>query len=424
MKGLNFLFVVTDLNIGFHVINVKNEGNKVRIYSKVHDREVLKGFIDEKDVVGDWRKHIDWADVIVFDDLGWGKDAEALRKKGKLVIGGTEYTDMLELDRDFGQKELERRDIHTLKEHEFGTIDEVIDFVKRNRKRYVLKPCGTHDMDTTIVGELNDGSDLIDLMNLHRDLWRVKNIKRFFLQEFVKGIEVGVCGTFDGKDFIYPIEVSFEHKRLFTGDLGPMTWEMGTLDYLSDPNRLFMETVYKFREKLREVGYVGEMDLNCIVNKKGFFPLEFTCRFGFPESQIICEGNRTSSSDYLHQLASGTLKSRKAGGGYNVGVVICVPPFPFNDRKEAKKYHGAMIKLRSMKGVYFVDAMKHRKLYLVGGYCPLIVAAKAGTVKAAREEVYRRIKNVHIENMYYRTDIAAKWERESKLLRKWGYIEK
>ena len=53
-----------------------------------------------------WRDHIGWADVIIFDDTGFGEEAEKLRKKGKLVIGGTVYTDRTEEDREFGQGEM------------------------------------------------------------------------------------------------------------------------------------------------------------------------------------------------------------------------------------------------------------------------------------------------------------------------------
>jgi phosphoribosylamine--glycine ligase len=422
MRGKNFLFVTTDINIGFHIINAKKEGNNIKVYSSAYKENALKGFIDDKDWVRDWKRYTGWADVIIFDDTGWGKHAEALRRRGKLVVGGTEYTDKLELDREFGQKELEKRGIRILKEHEFRTIEEVTGFIRKHPKRYVLKPCGTHEMDTTTVGELNDGSDLLELIEMHKEIWRKKKIKRFFIQEFAEGVEVAVTATFDGWDFVYPLQINFEHKRLFTGDLGPMTWEMGTLAYQSGPNKMFNDTLHKFRDKLRDVNFVGDIDISFIANEKGIFPLEFNCRYGFPEVQIYWEGKRDSSSDYLYQLASGKLKSRKASKGYNIGVVICLPPFPFNDRNELKKYRWALIKLKDRKGVYFVDTIKHGKLYLANSYCPLIVAAKAGTVEKAREEVYRRIKNVHIENMYYRLDIGSKWPRESKLLKKWGYI--
>jgi len=424
MKNKNFLFVVTDINIGFHIINTKNEGNRVKVFSTVYKGNMLKGFIDDKDWVKDWHRYVNWADVIIFDDVGWGKHAEVLRKKGKLVIGGSEYTDKLELDREFGQKELEKRGIPILKEHEFNTIEEVINFIKKHPKRYVLKPCGLHDMDMTIVGDLENGEDLLDLIKVHKDIWHRKKIKSFFLQEFIKGIEVAVAGTFDGNDFVYPIEVNCEHKRLFDNDLGPLTWEMGTLMYKSDPNKLFLETVYKFKDALRETGFVGDIDINFIINSKGIYPLEFTCRFGFPSTQILWEGNYRNSSDYLYNLANKKLKSKKANNQFNVGVVICLPPFPFNDYNELKKYKGALVKIKDTKGVYFVDVIKHKHVYLANGYCPLVVAAQASTVAKARKDVYERIKNIHIENMYYRTDIAAKWDNQSKALRKLGWIKK
>ena len=57
----------------------------------------------------DWEREVDWADVIVFDDtLGQGEKAQALRARGKAVIGGTPYTDRLEDDRSFGQEELKK----------------------------------------------------------------------------------------------------------------------------------------------------------------------------------------------------------------------------------------------------------------------------------------------------------------------------
>ena len=59
----------------------------------------------------DWKKEVEWADVIVFDDvLGQGADAKKLRDQGKLVVGGTPYTDRLEDDREFGQEELKKYD--------------------------------------------------------------------------------------------------------------------------------------------------------------------------------------------------------------------------------------------------------------------------------------------------------------------------
>ncbi|MDP3004278.1 MAG: phosphoribosylamine--glycine ligase, partial [Candidatus Azambacteria bacterium] len=65
---------------------------------------------------------------------------------------------------------------------------------------------------------------------------------------------MAVGAFFNGKDFILPINVNFEHKRVFPGDIGPFTGEMGTLMFWSEPNKLFRMTLEKMKPALVESG--------------------------------------------------------------------------------------------------------------------------------------------------------------------------
>ena len=96
-----FLFV-SRWGESLDIVNtIKLEGHEVKLFIEDKpSKEIGFGFVPK---VAHWKKHIDWADLIVFDYTGYGKIASELRKSGKLVIGGTEYTDNLELDRNFGQ---------------------------------------------------------------------------------------------------------------------------------------------------------------------------------------------------------------------------------------------------------------------------------------------------------------------------------
>lgn len=86
------------------VNNIKQEGHEVKFYIEDKpSKEIGFGFVDK---VTRWEKHVDWADIVVFDYTGYGKIATELRAQGKIVFGGSEYTDLLELDRNFGQEEL------------------------------------------------------------------------------------------------------------------------------------------------------------------------------------------------------------------------------------------------------------------------------------------------------------------------------
>ena len=156
-------------------------------------------------------------------------------------------------------------------------------------------------------------------------------IKVFQLQKRVVGVEVAVGAFFNGKSFVYPININFEHKKLFPGNSGPPTGEMGTTMFWSEPNKIFEQTLLKMEPRLAEEDYVGYIDVNCIVNSNGIYPLEFTSRFGYPTIFIQQEGMITPIGLFLYDLAHGRDPKLKVKSGFQVGVRIVMPPFPFDD---------------------------------------------------------------------------------------------
>src|SRR5688572_15419406 len=110
MDKKNFLFVSYDALISDVAWQVVKEGHDVKYWIRdVDSKDVADGFVPKTD---NWEKEVKWADIIIFDDvLGMGTWADEWRKKGKLVVGGTPYTDMLEDDRTFGQEELKKHGV-------------------------------------------------------------------------------------------------------------------------------------------------------------------------------------------------------------------------------------------------------------------------------------------------------------------------
>ena len=106
---------------------------------------------------------------------------------------------------------------------------------------------------------------------------------------------------------------------------------MGTAMFWSGPNKLFNSTLKKMEAKLASESYVGYIDLNCIVNNNGIYPLEFTSRFGYPTISIQQEGMLTPISDFFWELATGVEPKWRTRSGFQIGIRIVVPPFPFDD---------------------------------------------------------------------------------------------
>lgn len=430
MPRLKFLFVSLESLSGDLAWTIKKEGHEVRVYIKEKgDADVYDGFIEK---IGDWKKWKDWADIIVFDDVEFGEEAEKLRKKGKLIVGGSIYTDRLETDRNFGQNEMKKHGIPTLPHRHFSNYDEAIQFIKDKPAQYVFKPSGnipSTGKGLLFMGEEENGEDLLEILEKNKDVWQ-KKAPVFVLQKRVRGVEIGVGAFFNGTDFIYPININFEHKKLFPGNLGPFVGEMGTAMYWSAPNKLFRATLEKMLPALRESGYVGYIDINCIVNGSGIYPLEFTSRFGYPTIQIQQEGILIPIGEFLWRLACGENFELKTKRGFQIGVRILIPSY-FVSKKEGSEtiamYKDLPILFKNPKnieGLHIEDIKLVNDVWRIAGTSGvlMVITASAKTVAEARRKVYSRVDNILVQDMFYRVDIGIRWLEDSDKLQTWGYL--
>lgn len=425
-----FLFISWESLSGDLAWHLIKEGHEVKSYIRTKgDEDVYNGFVKK---VHDWKKWVNWADVIIFDDVYFGRQADKLRKMGKFVIGGSKYTDMLETDREFGQEELLKRGINILPHWNFKNYDKAIKFIKKHPARYVFKPSenGGYATDTSLMflGQDENGKDLLDLLEQNKDVW-TKKAPVFQLQKYIAGVEIAVGAFFNSTDFIYPINVNFEHKRLFPGDLGPFTGEMGTLMYWDNPtNAIFSATLEKMKPALIESGYHGYVDLNCIVNGKGIYPIEFTTRFGFPTISIQLEGISMPAGEWLYKLAKGEMFKLKVNKGFQIGVRIIVPTYfcDESDKVTINTYRDLPIlfKKPEYQGVHIEDVKLVDGTWRIAGSsgCLLVITGSGTTVDEARKQVYHRVRNIEVQNMFYRVDIGTRWFYDSDKLQTWGYL--
>jgi phosphoribosylamine--glycine ligase len=113
--------------------------------------------------------------------------------------------------------------------------------------------------------------------------------------------------------------------------------------------------------------------------------------------------------------------------GFQIGVVIAVPPFPFEDSAAFEKYSaGAVVYFKKpvTEGVYPGDIKVVDGEWVLAGQTgyALVCTGSGPTMDDASREAYSRVKNIIIPNMFYRTDIGNRWRRDGDLLRTWGYL--
>src|SRR6201996_4318916 len=324
---MRFLGIGRDGSLGDMYMALQRDGHEVRTFIEDPQwRGILHGFIH---VSEDWKRELSWLGkdgIIIFERADQGPLQDALRRDGYNVIGGSAFGDRMENDRGFGQNCMRQAGMKTAPTHAFTDYDVALSFIARRPRRYVLKLNGSeHASSANVVGEMDRGEDIAALLHQHRTRGAAAD---FILMDHVSGVEVGVGAYFNGEQFLKPVVMDWEHKRLFPGDLGELTGEMGTLLTYRHSNRLFQATLDKMTEQLRAGKYVGYINLNTIVNADGIWPLEFTCRFGYPGAAICSTLHQKDWGVLFRQMITREQLYFPTSSGFAVGVVLTVPPFP------------------------------------------------------------------------------------------------
>lgn len=434
---MRILFVSDELVSGNIAYLLKQEGHDVKIF--VQDKERRSNFIGLLEQTEDWKRELEWvgkAGLIVFDGIGFGSVQDRLRKQGYAVFGGSALGDKLEVDRAHAQEIFKQHGIKTVPYKTFEKIEDAIAFVRRNPRAWVIKQNAKAPRSLNYVGQLPDGRDVISTLEGYA-LNSRKQAEPLDLQEKIEGVEIGVARYFNGTDWVGPIEMNVEYKRFFPGNIGPTTSEMGTLAWYDDDesNKLFGETLAKLKPYLQAIDFRGDIDINCIVNETGAYPLEATPRFGSPIVQLHTEFNSSPWSEFLRAVALGEQYKLKWRKGFGVVVLVAVPPFPYTRKLRGVSSDGVSIYFREdmkdsdMAHIHFeeVSARPGRKkdrLYISDwcGYV-LYVTEMGKTVEEARRRAYRLVEKIVIPKMFYRDDIGRSFiERDEKLLRRWGYL--
>lgn len=429
---MKILFVSGEL-IGSAICQkLHSEGNEVRLHiHKKNWKRCLDGIVPKSK---NWRKELDWVGkdgLIVFDDVIFGQEQDELRKLGYRVVGGSELSDKLEINRDHFFEVLNKYNIQTLPSFDFECVDDAIRFVRNNPGRWVIKQNG-HLSSLNYIGEhKNNIKDVIKVLKEYKR----RKISPVHIQKYVKGIEVGVARYFNGNDWVGPIEINHEHKKLHEGDNGPLTPEMGTILWYTDKEvRLFKETLSKLKPYLQEINFKGDFDINCIINEEGVWPLEATPRFGTPSSEIHVKLHESPWSDFLSSISDGKPYDLKYSTEFGIGVSLAIPPFPYQPNifdQILSRFFKKNITFKSQltkeerEAIHFEEvSRKNNKYFWSGTYGWVMhVTARGKSVEEARRNVYRIISKISFSGMYYRRDIGNRVQNNDlPKLRAWGWV--
>lgn len=325
---MRILGITETCDLGSLYLRLLGEGHDVRVsVSEPLAAGTMAGLVPRTE---DWRSELDWireADsggLILFEAIGFGALQDDLRGQGFNVIGGSCLGDRLENDRAFALHLLGRQGLRVSPVLEFASVEDALADLRVRPRRCVYKMSAS--ASDTFVGTSDDGGDVAAFLHSRPQT----PAEPFILMDFVDGVETGVGAYFNGEHFLQPACIDWEYKRFFADDLGELTGEMGTVATFEGSERLFKATLEPLGPMLREAGHVGYVNLNTIINAQGIWPLEFTCRFGYPGFAVIEPLQAIGWGELLALMIEGDRRDFDIRPGFSVCVVLTTPPFPYS----------------------------------------------------------------------------------------------
>lgn len=409
-----------------HEVRVFHSPNSDGTYPTVGD-----GYFDK---TRNLRAGARWADLIVLgDNAKYISEIQFLFNQGYPIFGPNPEAGRMELDRNHGQELCAQVGMPILPYETFTHYDDAIAHVTTTMDTFVCKLWGgSSDKDSSYVSKSPE--DMIWKLNCWKRQGRLKG--KLILQKKAGGIEMAVGGWFGPGGWASMVCENWEEKKFMNDNLGSTTGEQGTtLRYVHrSESKLFHEVLEPMTGHLHRIGYVGYIDQNCIIDKSGTaWPLEFTCRFGYPLWEIQQPLHRGDVVEWMYALLHGQ-DTLQVSSDVSVGVVLSHGQYPYTTKERPKECN---VPIRNVPTNRFVrldgvqlgsapvrvgNTIQEIELPVTAGTWLGTMVGCAPTVDAARDKAYNLCWKIDMpSNLMFRTDIAKRLEDQLPELQRHGY---
>ncbi len=371
--------------------------------------------IGAKDIKGicDFAKkeNIDYAVVAPDDPLVLGC-VDALNEIGVKCFGPDKKAAIIEGSKVFSKNLMKKYNIPTAEYFVFDSAEKALEHIKTADVPVVIKADGLALGKGVIIATTRD--EAVDAVkSIMEDKVFGESGNNIVVEEFLTGPEVSVLAFTDGKTIV-PMVSSMDHKRAGDNDTGLNTGGMGTVApnpyYTKEIADICMETIFLPTIKAMKAEgrtFKGCLYFGLMLTPKGPKVIEYNCRFGDPETQVVLPLLKSDLFEIMQAVTNETLKPEMVEflGDYACCVITASKGYP------VKYENGFEIKLPpSEDGIcYYVAGAKKAdgKLLSAGGRV-LGVTAIGEDLKTAIDKAYNATKSVKFSNGFYRNDIGAR----------------
>ncbi len=358
------------------------------------------------------------ADLVVVapdDPLVLGM-VDALNKEGFKTFGPDKAGAIIEGSKVFSKNLMKKYNIPTAKYEVFSNAEEAISYIeKENSFPTVIKADGLALGKGVIIAQnMEEAKDAVKSMI--EDKVFGESGSNIVIEEFLTGPEVSVLCFTDGKT-VKPMISSMDHKRAYDNDEGLNTGGMGTVSpnpYYTDEvakecmENIFIPTINAMATENRK--FKGCLYFGLMITPKGAKVIEYNCRFGDPETQVVLPMLETDIIDIMEAIYDEKLDELEINwkDGACACVVMASGGYP-------KKYPtGLEISGLDEKGqvenafVYHAGTKFTDGKFLTAGGRVLGVTSTGSDLKDALEKSYSAVSKITFENAHFRKDIGKK----------------
>ena len=346
------------------------------------------------------REHaIDFAVVAPDDPLALGA-VDALSGMGIPCFGPTRAAARIESSKVFAKDLMARYGIPTAACHVFDDMKEALRYVDRCPLPVVVKADGLA-LGKGVVIAVTRAEAVLAVRSMMEEKVFGESGKRVVVEEFLTGPEVSVLSFTDGETIV-PMVSSMDHKRAYDGDEGPNTGGMGTVA----PNPYYTpEIAQRCREEIFLPTIAAMNAEGCPF--KGPKVIEYNCRFGDPETQVVLPLLEGSLLEIMLATAEGRLHQVpvKFREGAACCVVLASQGYP---KAYEKGFPITLPELKAGEEIYIAGAEEKDGRLLTSGGRVLDAVAVGDNLRQAVDAAYGLAERIQFHNAFYRRDIGRR----------------
>ena len=354
--------------------------------------------------------NIDYAVVAPDDPLVLGV-VDALNEIGIDCFGPKANAAIIEGSKVFSKNLMKKYGIPTAEYEVFNDSEKAIEYLKTAPIPTVIKADGLALGKGVIIAETREDA-IAAVKSIMEDKQFGASGDNIVIEEFLTGPEVSVLSFTDGQTIV-PMISSMDHKRAGDNDTGLNTGGMGTIapnPYYTEEiakvcmEKIFLPTINAMNEEGRT--FKGCLYFGLMLTPKGPKVIEYNCRFGDPETQVVLPLLESDLLTVMKATTYGTLKDTevKFSDKNAACVIMASKGYPAAYDKGFELTVDESVK----NNVYVAGAKLENGKILTNGGRVLGCTALADTLPNAIKNAYEIVEKVHFDNAYYRHDIGAK----------------